>query len=463
MSRDQKLYRVFIASPGDLAAERTAMRETVERLNSIFAKETVWRIELLAWEDTLPGAGRPQELINADLDKADLFIGCVWHRWGTLSGLDSKTGFEEEFDRAMNRRAETGSPQLWLFFKDIDASHRADPGEQLRRVLAFRDRVTATKELLYRSFSDTGMWREIISDFLSRQMIRLVTDKDNGQQPKRDRNEEPQTATTVSAREQVQLPVKFLPGTLVLGPNESPPRQLPVIVRDLIGQVRRTHETRKIAASEGQPFRIRAGTIDETGGIWVYWEDVSDEMQNAAARERADQRRRFRELALALRCEKAKNLPVINALDELVRVMLTVDDVAPIDVRDLAERIGHTLGISIRTVPDPVVVVCSRDLMEFALRTIFKGVAENRADGLRNLMISVRSSGMGSELTALVSVMGKNLVLPGILPDVAGDSDVSQSDLAILISKEIIRIHRGEIHAGPGIRGTEILISFRHA
>ncbi|MDE2481711.1 MAG: hypothetical protein KGN02_05940 [bacterium] len=29
-------------------------------------------LELLEWEDTLPGAARPQEVINRDLDQADL-------------------------------------------------------------------------------------------------------------------------------------------------------------------------------------------------------------------------------------------------------------------------------------------------------------------------------------------------------------------------------------------------------
>ena len=69
MDQQIKLYRVFIASPGDLADERKALRDVVERINGICARETDWRIELLGWEDTLPGAGRPQELINADLEK----------------------------------------------------------------------------------------------------------------------------------------------------------------------------------------------------------------------------------------------------------------------------------------------------------------------------------------------------------------------------------------------------------
>jgi hypothetical protein len=104
-----KLFRVFVASPGDLGDERRALRDVVEKINAIYSKETEWRLELLGWEDTLPGTGRPQELINTDLDKAELFVGCLWQRWGSSSGEDGKTGFEEEFERALERHARTGS------------------------------------------------------------------------------------------------------------------------------------------------------------------------------------------------------------------------------------------------------------------------------------------------------------------------------------------------------------------
>jgi signal transduction histidine kinase len=37
----------------------------------------------------------------------------------------------------------------------------------------------------------------------------------------------------------------------------------------------------------------------------------------------------------------------------------------------------------------------------------------------------------------------------------------NQGRLGVFLAKEIIRLHRGEIHAGPGLEGTEILISLR--
>ena len=118
MPQQISVFHVFIASPSDLAEEREALRDAVNEINLIFALETEWRIELLGWEDTMPGEGRPQELINVDVDKANLLIGCLWRRWGTEAG-NRKTGFQEEFERALDRRSKTGEPDIWLFFKEV--------------------------------------------------------------------------------------------------------------------------------------------------------------------------------------------------------------------------------------------------------------------------------------------------------------------------------------------------------
>jgi hypothetical protein len=33
--------------------------------------------------------------------------------------------------------------------------------------------------------------------------------------------------------------------------------------------------------------------------------------------------------------------------------------------------------------------------------------------------------------------------------------------MSVFLAKEILRLHHGQIHAGPGMEGTEILISVR--
>ena len=91
-THQMNVLRVFLASPSDLADERKETKEMVDRLNSTI-RVTGWTVELLGWEDRLPGYGRPQTQINEDVDACDLFLGVLWRRWGSPSG-EFKSGFE---------------------------------------------------------------------------------------------------------------------------------------------------------------------------------------------------------------------------------------------------------------------------------------------------------------------------------------------------------------------------------
>ena len=97
MASYRRLLNIFLASPGDLESERRAAKEVVDEV-AMTARELGISLELLGWEDTLPGAQRPQDAINADLDSADLVVGLLWRRWGQPTGHGEYTsGFEEEF------------------------------------------------------------------------------------------------------------------------------------------------------------------------------------------------------------------------------------------------------------------------------------------------------------------------------------------------------------------------------
>lgn len=88
--------KIFIATPGDLMPERRALVDVVTEVNVIKAHPAGFHFEILGWENTLPGNGRPQSLINAEIKKCDLFIMVLWEHWGTPSGRYS-SGTEEEF------------------------------------------------------------------------------------------------------------------------------------------------------------------------------------------------------------------------------------------------------------------------------------------------------------------------------------------------------------------------------
>ena len=169
---ERTVLNIFIASPSDLAEERKLLRSIVDRTNHSVGRQIGWHIDLVGWEDTLPGYARPQSLINKDVDSCDLFIGMLWQRWGQPTGEHS-SGFEEEFLRARSRRQKSETPEIWLLFKSPDENALKDPGEQLKRVLQFREEQELKKELLYKEFKTTEDFSRTIHDDLVAYILRI--------------------------------------------------------------------------------------------------------------------------------------------------------------------------------------------------------------------------------------------------------------------------------------------------
>ena len=170
LTQQMNVLRVFLASPSDLEAERKATKEMVDRLNPTI-RAAGWTVELLGWEDRLPGFGRPQTQINDDVDACDLFLGVLWRRWGSPSG-EFQSGFEEEFERAIMRRRRSESPEIWIYFKRVECT--LDPGEQLRQVLAFRKKLEQQRELLFMQFDNTSEWARVCQSALVSYVLKRV-------------------------------------------------------------------------------------------------------------------------------------------------------------------------------------------------------------------------------------------------------------------------------------------------
>jgi tetratricopeptide (TPR) repeat protein len=161
------VLRVFFAGPRDVDDERRAFRQVAELEDRRVAENLGFKVEPRGCEDTMPGCGRPQELINKDVDECNLFVLSLFMRWGTPTG-EYSAGVEEEFERALQRRNATGEPEIWLFFRDIAEDRLVDPGDQLKKVLAFRDRVESQRLLLHQAYRDPAHWAAMFGDFLSR-------------------------------------------------------------------------------------------------------------------------------------------------------------------------------------------------------------------------------------------------------------------------------------------------------
>jgi tetratricopeptide (TPR) repeat protein len=166
-------YRIFIASPGGLREEREAFRATVYDYNETDAIQRGVLFIPTGWEDTLSGAGRPQGIINQDLTNCDYFVLVVWDRWGSppaVSGAGAFTsGTEEEFhvaERCLNDPNES-MLQMVILFKAVPPERRADPGEQLSKVLAFRREREIKKDYLISDFDDISRFQSLLRKHLA--------------------------------------------------------------------------------------------------------------------------------------------------------------------------------------------------------------------------------------------------------------------------------------------------------
>src|SRR6266536_609777 len=87
-------------------------------------------------------------------------------RWGTKPAADGRfsSGTEEEFYLAQDCIAREDSPMtdILVLFKGVPEDQLSDPGDQLRRVIEFKQRLEESRTLLYKTFDDLeGLCREV--------------------------------------------------------------------------------------------------------------------------------------------------------------------------------------------------------------------------------------------------------------------------------------------------------------
>ncbi|WEW98507.1 hypothetical protein P3T65_02020 [Pseudomonas nitroreducens] len=100
MSFDAKVFKILIASPGDVDEERQAIPEVIARWNNTNAEANGVVLLPVKWEThSAPLLGdRPQGVINDQIvTSCDMAIGVFWTRLGSPTGV-SESGTAEEIE-----------------------------------------------------------------------------------------------------------------------------------------------------------------------------------------------------------------------------------------------------------------------------------------------------------------------------------------------------------------------------
>ena len=253
MLSTRKIIYAFLASPGDLQEERKAIRDVVDEFNESWADNLGYQIELLGWEDTVASFGRPQELINQDVDRCDLFIGLIWKRWGTPPDKDGKfsSGFQEEFKLSIDRRENSGSPEIALFFKEIPDQFTEDPGEDLKRVLEFRKTIIAEKKILFQEFSKIQDIEKLVRKLMAAHVNRVKA-ADAASEPKevRAKPAEPESEKEEGEKSSDSSPFSA---------------EGSEFLKDFVHRIDRKDAMANLSASDVARFRLLANSISKPG------------------------------------------------------------------------------------------------------------------------------------------------------------------------------------------------------
>jgi hypothetical protein len=135
--------KVFVASSSDVKAERESLAHVVDELNRTIGAEKGLVLELLRWEThCYPNIGRIQGLVNEQIGSYDIFVGVMWRRFGTPTGL-AESGTEEEFRLAFSSWEQTQRPHIMFYFSNTPYTpQNTEDAKQLGKVLEFRDELT---------------------------------------------------------------------------------------------------------------------------------------------------------------------------------------------------------------------------------------------------------------------------------------------------------------------------------
>lgn len=170
MPKTETILKVFVASPGEMADERTILEEVVTELNLTLPGNFGIRLELIRWEThAFPDVGvDAQDVINRQIrDDYDVFIGLLGSRFGTPTGR-AASGTEEEFERAYARylRDKT-SVSIMIYFRDAPiALSQIDP-QQLIQIRQFQEKLKGLGDL-YWSFKDRDEFSKLLRLHLTR-------------------------------------------------------------------------------------------------------------------------------------------------------------------------------------------------------------------------------------------------------------------------------------------------------
>jgi hypothetical protein len=165
MSYAATVYKVMIASPGDINGERRIVREVIADWNSAHSETRGIVLMPIGWEThSVPEMGdRPQEIINKQvLNGCDILVGVFWTRIGTPTGKYDSGTIEE-----IEEHIKAGKPAM-LYFSNVPI--RPDNVNQVQYTKLVNFKKSLQDRGLYCSYNEKDEFRKLLSKHLPQKM-----------------------------------------------------------------------------------------------------------------------------------------------------------------------------------------------------------------------------------------------------------------------------------------------------
>jgi tetratricopeptide (TPR) repeat protein len=180
-----KKVRIFAASPSDMALERSRIDKVTSTLKP-FSEHLGVLVEVIDWTSVVPDMGRPEDVILRQINPSswDVFIGILWHRFGTPpANRDPKTqreylsGTEEEFQVAVRLWEKFRKPRIMMYRCVRPLPIEQADAEQWKRVTEFFNQFDAKQGRhpgLYKRFESTEDFERTLTENLQTLILELT-------------------------------------------------------------------------------------------------------------------------------------------------------------------------------------------------------------------------------------------------------------------------------------------------
>ena len=162
-------YRVLIELAEELAEERQAFGDVLHEFNAAEALPRDVLFIPVGWD---PVVEPSQRLLREDFRKVDYFLLVLWDRWPPGSEQEHELATECLQDPQMPMR------EVAPFFKTVSQRQLRDPGEELKKLLQFRQRVESERNIRFDMFNSVDEFKQR----LRRRLTHWLVDRERERQ-----------------------------------------------------------------------------------------------------------------------------------------------------------------------------------------------------------------------------------------------------------------------------------------